>query len=311
MIRTDVALLPREQDERQSSSINPDELVLYTVSLIKSLHRLIMSYTWYQLVHYSLCFEKSKLAVVTRWLIQSKSDCFWRKFLENPTPRGGICVCIRLESIPSAFMSTLCRKNEAKCFPHTHTIEMMRGLGLGLPEVTVRVDDPHSKGFDPGLLGSDALMTAKHAQGELVDTRLQHGAKLLLEESGLFPEGVLHASTWLCVLVQQAIGICRVIVIMSLDQGEERLGDVALRGRGPGRSCPLGAASPSWEAGGSPAVVSGSLWFVNRTLTDASLAIYTPRRTGHFGYSLHFEQNGSDVLILWLVCKQTLPPNKV
>lgn len=40
-----VALSPCEQGEKESQGsgiINPDDLVLYSVSLIKSLHRLIM-----------------------------------------------------------------------------------------------------------------------------------------------------------------------------------------------------------------------------------------------------------------------------
>ena len=53
-------------------------------------------------------------------------------------------------------------------------------LSSVLPEVTVGVDDPHSKGLDPGLLSGHPLMTAKHAQRKLVDPRLKHRNKLSL-----------------------------------------------------------------------------------------------------------------------------------
>lgn len=54
-----------------------------------------------------------------------------------------------------------------------------------LPEVTVGVDDPHSKGFDPGLFCCHALVTTKHAQGELVDPWLEQRPKLPLKVGGL------------------------------------------------------------------------------------------------------------------------------
>lgn len=135
-------------------------------------------------------------------------------------------------------------------------------------------------------------MTAKHAQGELVDPGLQQGSKLPLEEGGLVLRLVLVTSFALHVGVQQAIGICCVVVIVSLDQGEERLGDIGpllcLRGGGTRGARPLGATSPSGEAEAAPAAVPGRLRFVGRALADASLVICTPGEAGHF-HTLHFK----------------------
>ena len=149
-----------------------------------------------------------------------------------------------------------------------------------LPEVTVGVYDPHSKALDPGLLGGDTRVTAKHAQGELVDPRLQHGAELPLEVGGLVRLDLLDAHLALHVGVQQAVGIRRVVVIVRLDQGEERPGHLAPllwpRGRGCGRGRPLGAASPPREAEAAPAAVPGGLLFVRRALAGAFLVICAP-----------------------------------
>lgn len=157
-----------------------------------------------------------------------------------------------------------------------------------LPEVTVGVNDPHSKTLNSGLLSSNTFMTAKYAQGELVDPGLQHGSKLPLEVGGLvlLDLGAIVSPCALRVGVQQAIGIGCVVVIVSLDQGEERIGHIAplvcLRGRGSRGGRPLGATPPFREAEAAPAAVPGWLWFESRALTDASLVICTPGGAGHF-----------------------------
>ncbi len=139
------------------------------------------------------------------------------------------------------------------------------------------MNDPHSKALDPGLLSSNTLVASKHAQGELVDPGLQHGAKLPLEVGGLVHRGVILASFIVHVGVQQAVRICCVVIIVSLDQGEERLGHISplvcLRGGGGRGARPLGATSPPGEAEAAPAAVPGGVQFVNRALTDASLVI--------------------------------------
>lgn len=161
-----------------------------------------------------------------------------------------------------------------------------------LPEVTVGMNDPHAKALDPGLFSSNTFMTAKHAQGELVDPRLQHGSKLPLKVGGLV---LWHAIITPFILwggVQQAIRIGCVVVIVSLHQGEERPGHigllVCLRGWGCRGGSPLGATSPSWETEAAPAAVPGCLWFVSRALIDAPVLAYAPGGASHF-YTLHFK----------------------
>ncbi len=169
------------------------------------------------------------------------------------------------------------------------------------------MDDPHAKALDPGLLCGNPLVTAKHAQGELVDPGLQHGSKLPLEVGGVVLWGLLVAPFALHIGVQQAIWIRCVVVIVSLDQGEERLGDIGplfcLRGRGTRGGRPLGATSPSGEAEAAPAAVPGRLRFVGRALADASLVICAPGEAGHF-YTLHLKlgksKEGSLVPGIWL-----------
>lgn len=136
-------------------------------------------------------------------------------------------------------------------FPQTFRLRGNSGNkpNSSLPEVTVGVDDPHSKALDPGLFGSNTLVTAKHAQGELVHPRLQHGAKLPLEVGGLVLWGVVVSTFTLPVDVQQAIRVSRIVIVVSLDQGEERLGHLtpllALWGWGARGACPLGRSFPS------------------------------------------------------------------
>lgn len=154
-----------------------------------------------------------------------------------------------------------------------------------LPEITVGVDDPHSKALHPFLLCCNPLVAAEHAQGELVDTRLEHGAKLLLEVCGLILQEVLQPNFGLSIDIQGAFWVCCVVIIVGLDQGEERLGNLTslcLWRRGGWRCRPLGAASPSWETEAVPAAVPGDLRFVSWTFPSFSLFIYTPRRACHF-----------------------------
>lgn len=114
------------------------------------------------------------------------------------------------------------------------------------------MDDPHPKALDPILLCCDPLVAAEHAQRELVDAGLQHGAELLLEVRGLILQLVIQADFALCAHVQAAVRVCRVVVIVGLDQSEESPGNVAsllgLWRGGARRSRPLGAAPPSGEA---------------------------------------------------------------
>lgn len=153
-----------------------------------------------------------------------------------------------------------------------------------LPEVAVGVYDPHSEALHPLLLSSDAFMAAKHAQGEFVDAWLQQGPKVPVEVAGL----VLVVVTLLLshIAVKQAIGVRRVVVVVSPDQGEERLRHVAplvcLWGRRRRRGRPLGAAPPPGEAEAAPASVPGCLGFVSRALVDASAPFGAPTRAGHF-----------------------------
>lgn len=92
-------------------------------------------------------------------------------------------------------------------------------------------------------------MTAKHAQGELVDPRLQHGYKLPLEVGGPVLWRAIVSPVILRGGVQQAIRIGCVVVIVSLHQGEERPGHVGLlvclRGWGRRWGRPLGTTPPS------------------------------------------------------------------
>lgn len=107
------------------------------------------------------------------------------------------------------------------------------------------MDDPHSKALDPGLLSSNTLVATEHAQGELVDPGLQHRPQLHLEDGGLVRGGSCAVALSFAhpVGVEQAVRIGRVVVIVSLDQGEERLGHIGpllwLRGRGPRGGRPL------------------------------------------------------------------------
>lgn len=150
------------------------------------------------------------------------------------------------------------------------------------------MDDPHPEALDPGLLGSDPLVAAEHAQGELVDSGLQHGAKLPLEVGGLvrLPVTTVHPIVAVFTGVQQAVWVCRVVVVVGLDQGEEGLGDVAplvrARRRCRRRGGLLGGAPPLGEADAAPAAVAGGLRFVSRTLAVTLPAISTSGRAGHF-----------------------------
>lgn len=152
------------------------------------------------------------------------------------------------------------------------------------------MDDPHAKGFDPGLLSSNTFMTAKHAQGELVDPGLQHGAKLPLEEVGPRLWGLITTFFALPINLHQAIRVSRVVVIVSLDQREKCPGHITpllcLWGGGARGACLLGTTSPSREAKIAPAAVPGGLRFVSRALA-AFLVVYTPGGAAHF-YTLHF-----------------------
>lgn len=126
-------------------------------------------------------------------------------------------------------------------------------------------------------------MAAKHAQGEFVDAWLQHGPKVPVEVAGL----VLVGTLFMChISVKQAIGVSHVVVVVSLDQGEERLRHigplVCLWGRRCRRRGPLGAAPPPGEAEAAPARVPGCLGFVSRALADASAPFSAPTRAGHF-----------------------------
>lgn len=154
------------------------------------------------------------------------------------------------------------------------------------------MNDPHTKALDPGLFSSNTFMTAKHAQGELVDPRLQHGPKLPLEVGGLVLWHAIIPPVILWGGVQQAIRIGCVVVIVSLHQGEERPGHigllVCLRGWGSRGGRPLGTTPPSWETEAAPAAVPGCLRFVRRALTDAPVLAYAPGGAGHF-YTLLFK----------------------
>lgn len=67
----------REREGVTSGTINPDDLVLYTVSLIKSLHRLIMcKEPWHQLLYCSLSLEKSDLSAVRDTFVEWKLVAF-------------------------------------------------------------------------------------------------------------------------------------------------------------------------------------------------------------------------------------------
>lgn len=155
-----------------------------------------------------------------------------------------------------------------------------------LPEVTVGVNDPHPKALDPFLFCSDPLVAAEHAQGELVDPWLQHGAKLLLEVGGLVLQELIIAHLAHTGGVQGAVGVSDVVVVVRLDQGEQGPGHIALllclRGGGTWRGVPQGAASPSGEVEAAPAAIPGGLRLVSWTFTDDFLVIYTPGRTRHF-----------------------------
>lgn len=139
--------------------------------------------------------------------------------------------------------------------------------------------DPHAKALNPFLLSSNTFVAAEHAQRELVDPRLQHGAKLLLEVGGLALRHVITIaitiSLGVSVGVQEAIGIRCVVVVMSLDKGEERLAHVAplvcLWGGGWRWGCPLGPSSPSGEAETAPVAVPGRLRLVTWAFTFLAL----------------------------------------
>jgi hypothetical protein len=64
------------------------------------------------------------------------------------------------------------------------------------PEVTVRMDNPEACSFNPFLLLLHRLLAPKHAEGEFVDPRLQHGGELPLHETILPPGplGILEAA---------------------------------------------------------------------------------------------------------------------
>lgn len=163
-----------------------------------------------------------------------------------------------------------------------------------LPEVTVGVDDPHSKALNPLLLSSNTLVTSKHAKGELVDPGLQHGPKLFLEVGGLILFIFFFTSFALCVGVQQTIRICCVVIVVSLDQGEERLGHIRLlicfRGWGTRGACPLRTTSPPGETEAAPAAIPRCLRFVSWAFMDTFLVVCTPLDilAGHF-YTLHLK----------------------
>lgn len=120
------------------------------------------------------------------------------------------------------YLIIICTNNVGKTFPQT-AVET-RGSSVDnptsvLPEVTVGVNDPDTEALYSLLFCSNTFMTAKHSQRELVDPRLQHGAKLLLEVGGLFLSGVIKDPFQAPVGVQQPIRVCRVVIIVSLDQG--------------------------------------------------------------------------------------------
>lgn len=175
-------------------------------------------------------------------------------------------------------------------------VENEQNLALSLPEVTVGVDNPHSKALHSLLLSSDTFMTAKHAQGELVDPWLQHGSKLPLEIAGpvLLVISLPFAHP---VGVQQSIRISCVVIIVSFHQGEESLCHitplVCLRGWCSRWGCSLGTTPPSGEAEAAPASVPGCLQFVSRALTDSSLFICSSGGAGHF---LHLKLSKAKVV---------------
>lgn len=157
---------------------------------------------------------------------------------------------------------------------------------FSLPEVAVGVYDPHSKALHPLLLSSNAFMAAEHPQGEFVDSGLQHGSQVPLEVAGLVLLRATVRSLAGHIAVKQTIGISRVLVVVSLDQGEERLRQIAplvclwrWRSRW-GR--PLGAAPPPGEAEAAPASMPLSLGFVSRALVNASALFGTASWAGHF-----------------------------
>lgn len=63
--------------------------------------------------------------------------------------------------------------------------QCFRGTQKLLPEITVGVNNPESRGFDPFLLPFHRLLAPKHPQGELVDPGLQHRPELPVHEARL------------------------------------------------------------------------------------------------------------------------------
>lgn len=248
--------------------VNPEVLVLYTVSLVKSLHRLIMCKPWHQPLcslslekETELCHNWIDLRMiydrsVTNLGLLWSSWWYWHTFTSISTPN---------------------RDTEAWSLRTTHP---------SLPEVAVGVYDPHSKALDPLLLSSNTFMAAKHTQGEFVDSGLQHGSKVPLEVTGLVLLRAIVSSFACHIAVEQAIGISCVVVVVSLDQGEERLGQIAplvcLWRRRSRWGWPLGAAPPPGEAEAAPASIPGCLGFVRWALVNASALFGTARWAGHF-----------------------------
>lgn len=153
------------------------------------------------------------------------------------------------------------------------------------------MNDPHTKTLDSFLLSNDPLVAAKHAQGELVDPWLQHGAKLLLEVGGLVLKKVIDSSIAFVVGVKQTIRVCYVVIIVGLDQGEEFTAHIVpllcLWGGGAWGGCPLGTTSPSGKAEAAPAGIPRNLTFASWAFTNAFLIINTSAGAGHFN-SLHW-----------------------
>lgn len=175
-------------------------------------------------------------------------------------------------------------------------MENEQNLASSLPEVTVGVDNPHSKALHSLLLSSDTFMTAKHAQGELVDPRLQHGSKLPLEIAGLVLL-VIFLPFAHPVGVQQSIRISCVVIIVSFHQGEESRCHitplVCLRGWCSRWGRSLGTTPPSGEAEAAPASVPGCLQFVSRALIDSPLFVCSSGGAGHF---LHLKLSKAKVV---------------
>lgn len=167
----------------------------------------------------------------------------------------------------------------------TYLSQTLDRCGCASPEIAVRVDDPHAEGLDPGLLRSDTLVAAEHAQGELVDAGLQHGSQLLLEVCGLVELDFLVVVVFNPVEVQQPSGVGRVVVVVRLDQREERLAHVValvrLGGGRPGAAGLLGGAAPSGEAKAAPAAVARRVGFVTGTLSEPFLVTQAPGRAAH------------------------------